>query len=83
MPLLFQDHIKLDNINLQISTQALDKAQIMPYNGNELVNHEMYSNSVKDNFDVVFMVDEINYTDEELSAICEKIYDVSKAVFNA
>ena len=43
----------------------------------------MYSNGVKDNFDVVFMVDEINYTDEELSAICEKIYDVSKAVFNA
>ena len=37
----------------------------------------------KDNFDVVFMVDEINYTDEELSAICEKIYYVSKAVFNA
>ena len=49
----------------------------------------MYSNGKtnskggKDNFDVVFMVDEINYTDEELSAICEKIYDVSKAVFNA
>lgn len=29
------------------------------------------------------MVDEINYTDEELSAICEKIYSTSKAIFNA
>ena len=73
----------------QISTQALDKAQIMPYNGNELVNQGMYSNGKtnskggKDHFDVVFMIDEINYTDEELSAICEKIYNVSKAVFNA
>ena len=89
MSLLFQDHIKLDSINLQISTQVLDKAQISLYNGNELVNQETYSNGEtnskggKDNFDVVFMVDEINYTDEELSAICEKIYDVSKAVFNA
>ena len=29
------------------------------------------------------MVDEINYTDEELSVICEKIYNTSKAIFNA
>ena len=72
-----------DSKTSEISAQTLDKAQIMPYNGNELVNHEMYSNGVKDNFDVVFMIDEINYTNEELSAICEKIYDVSKAVFNA
>ena len=72
-----------DSKTSEISEQALDKAQIMSYNGNELVNQETYSNGVKDNFDVVFMIDEINYTDEELSAICEKIYNVSKAVFNA
>ena len=71
-----------DSKTPQISTQTLDKAQIMSYNGNELVNQGMYSNSVKDNFDVVFMVDEINYTDEELSVICDKIYDTSKAIFN-
>ena len=73
MSLLFQDHIKLDSINLQISTQALDKAQIMSYNGNELVNQEIYSNDEdetnsgdddsKDHFDVVFLIDEMSYTD--------------------
>ena len=84
MELFFKNlGIEPDNSKTQqISAQALDKAQIMPYNGNELVNQETYSNGVKDNFDVVFMIDEINYTDEELSDICEKIYDVSKAVFN-
>ena len=74
------------NITPQIFTQTLDKATNLPYNGNELVNKETISNDkddVKDNFDVVFMVDEINYTDEELSAICEKIYNTSKAIFNA
>lgn len=34
----------------------------------------------KDIFDVAFMADEINYTEEELSAICEKIYNTSMAL---
>lgn len=91
MSLLFQDHIKLDSINLQISTQALDKAQIIPYNGNELVNQEIYSNDEdetnsgdddsKDHFDVVFLIDEMSYTDTQLNEIKKEIQAVSEIIF--
>ena len=75
MEMLFKNlGIEPDNSQTpQISTQALDKVQIMPYNGNELVNQEMYSNDEgetnsddddsKDHFDVVFLIDEMSYTD--------------------
>lgn len=73
----------------QISTQALDKAQIMPYNGNELVNQGMYSNGEtnsddddsKDHFDVVFLIDEISYTDTQLNEIKKEIQAVSEIIF--
>ena len=75
----------------QISTQALDKVQIMPYNGNELVNQEMYSNDEgetnsddddsKDHFDVVFLIDEISYTDTQLNEIKKEIQAVSEIIF--
>ena len=60
------------------SINSVDKIALMAYNGNNDTADCVY----KDNFDVVFMVDEINYTDEELSVICDKIYDTSKAIFN-
>ena len=74
----------------QISTQAIDKAQIIPYNENELVNQGMYSNDEgetnsgdndsKDHFDVVFLIDEISYTDTQLNEIKKEIQAVSEII---
>lgn len=78
-----------DSQTPQISTQVLDKAQIIPYNGNELVNQGMYSNDEtnsddddsKDHFDVVFLIDEISYTDTQLNEIKKEIPAVSEIIF--
>ena len=63
----------------------------MPYNGNELVNQGMYSNGEgetdsvdddsKDHFDVVFLIDEISYTDIQLDEIKKEIQAVSEIIF--
>lgn len=74
MELFFQNlGIEPDN-----SVNSVDKIELMAYNGNDDTADSVY----KDNFDVVFMVDEINYSNDELSVICDKIYDTSKAIFN-
>ena len=69
--------------------QALDKAQIMPYNGNELVNQGMYSNGEtnsddddsKDHFDVAFIVGEVGYDKSQLEGICSEIKAISEIIF--
>lgn len=74
MELFFQNlGIEPDN-----SINFVDKIELMAYNGNNDTVDSVY----KDNFDAVFMIDEINYSDDELSVICDKIYDTSKAIFN-
>ena len=71
----------------QISTQALDKAQIIPYNGNELENQETYSNGEtnskggKDHFDVAFIVGEVGYDKSQLEGICSEIKAISEIIF--
>ena len=73
----------------QISTQAIDKAQIIPYNGNELVNQGMYSNGEtdsddddsKDHFDVAFIVGEVGYDKSQLEGICSEIKAISEIIF--
>ena len=61
------------------SINSVDKIELLAYNGNNDTADSVY----KDNFDAVFMIDEINYSDDELSVICDKIYDTSKAIFNS
>ena len=93
MEMLFKNlGIEPDNSKTQqISAQALDKAQIMPYNGNELVNQGMYSNGEgetdsgdddsKDHFDVAFIVGEVGYDKSQLEGICSEIKAISGIIF--
>ncbi len=56
-----------------IETQEiLDEPVFSSYNISELKINTGYT-EYKDNFDVAFVIDEVNYTDEEIAAICEKI----------
>lgn len=67
----------------------LTKHRSYPNNGNELVNQGMYSNDEtnsddddsKDHFDVVFLIDEISYTDTQLNEIKKEIQAVSEIIF--
>ena len=80
-----------DSQTPQISAQTLDKAQIIPYNGNELVNQETYSNDKdetnsndddsKDYFDVAFIVGEVGYDKSQLEGICSEIKAISEIIF--
>lgn len=68
-----------------MSLSSLDLDTVSSYNMNSAKT--VYSNKShvdpKDDFDVSFVIDEINYTDEQLKDICNKIYDTCKAIFNA
>ena len=78
-----------DSKTSEISGQTLDKAQIIPYNGNELVNQGMYSNGEtnsndddsKDHFDVAFIVGEVGYDKSQLEGICSEIKAISEIIF--
>jgi len=57
------------------SADSVDKIDLMAYNGNE-------DKTGKDNsFDVVFMVDQVNYSDEQLVMIKDKITETSAAIW--
>ena len=89
MEMLFKNlGIEPDNSKAsETLAQALDKAQISPYNGNELVNQKIYSNNEanskggKDHFDVAFIVGEVGYDKSQLEGICSEIKAISEIVF--
>lgn len=69
-----------------MSLNSLDIDTISSYNmSSAKVVNLSDSNSdyeYKNDFDVVFIIDEINYNNEQLEEICNKIRDTSKAIFN-
>ena len=66
--------IKPNNDN--ISQKAIDNFSTLAYNGN---NTE--SVNAANNFDVVFMVDQVNYSDEQLKVIQDSIAETSAAIW--
>lgn len=68
--------IKPNNDN--ISQKAIDNFSALAYNG----NHTESVNAAKTNsFDVVFMVDQVNYSDEQLKVIQDSIAETSAAIW--
>lgn len=69
-----------------VSLNSLDIDNIMSYNmySEKAVNlnDSNFEFEYKNDFDVVFIIDEMNYDDEQLKEICDKIRDTSKAIFN-
>ena len=71
-------------ISEAVSLNSLDIDTVMSYNMNNGKNVNLNGTDFeyKNDFDVVFIIDEINYDDEQLAEICDKIRDTSKAIFN-
>lgn len=68
--------IKPNNDN--IPQKAIDNFSALAYNG----NHTESVNAAKTNsFDVVFMVDQVNYSDEQLKVIQDSIAETSAAIW--
>lgn len=69
-----------------VSLNSLDIDNIMSYNMSSAkvvnLNDSNFEFGYKNDFDVVFIIDEMNYDDEQLKEICNKIHDISKAIFN-
>lgn len=74
-----------------VSLNSLDIDTYLNYNINSMninainSNNDEYivsENPYKDDFDVAFLIDEINYDDGELNSICDKIHDTCQVIFN-
>lgn len=69
-----------------VSLNSLDIDNIMSYNmySEKAVNlnDSNFEFEYKNDFDVVFIIDEMNYDDEQLKEICDRIRDVSEDIFS-
>lgn len=68
-----------------VSLNSLDIDTISSYNMSKRKKSNSSKSDLgyKNGFDIAFLIDEINYNNDELKIICDKIHDTCKAVFNA